>query len=141
VPKPFLSRGIGTILAAWEDSLCRIDNRTAEPIFFEQMALPLQVFPNASFLRAEAEQKHPEFAALAERWRRETRFLSSLDEKILHPAYQSIIAMGKSAVPLVLSELESHHGHWFWALRFMSGEDSVPEGSNIAQARKAWLDC
>jgi hypothetical protein len=47
-------------------------------------------------LRAEAEQKHPEFASLAERWRRETRFSSSLDEKVLHPAYQSIIAMGKS---------------------------------------------
>jgi len=111
-----------------------------ERISFEQMALPLQVPPTASVLRAEAEQKHPEFAALAEQWRRETRFSSSLDEKILHPAYQSIIAMGKSAVPLVLSELESHHGHWFWALRFMTGEDPVPEGSNIAQAREAWLD-
>jgi hypothetical protein len=104
------------------------------------MALPLQVTPTASFLRVEAEQKHPEFAALAALWRRETRFSSSLDEKVLHPAYQSIIAMGKSAVPLVLSELESHHCHWFWALRFMTGEDPVPEGSNIAQAREAWLD-
>jgi hypothetical protein len=104
------------------------------------MVLPLQAPPTAPILRADAEQKHPEFAALAERWRRETRFSSSLDEKILHPAYQSIIAMGKSAVPLVLSELELHHGHWFWALRFMTGEDPVPEGSNMAQAREAWLD-
>lgn len=111
-----------------------------ESISFEQMAPPLHVPPTAPVLGAEPEQKHPEFAALAAQWRRETRFSSSLDEKILHPAYQSIIAMGKSAVPLVLSELESHHGHWFWALRFMSGEDPVPEGSNIAQAREAWLD-
>jgi hypothetical protein len=104
------------------------------------MALPLQVPPTASVLSEEAERAHPEFAALAERWRRETRFSSSLDEKVLHPAYQSIIAMGRGAVPLVLSELESHHGHWFWALRFMTGEDPVPQGSNIAQAREAWLD-
>ena len=104
------------------------------------MALPTQVPPTASALHEEAEQQHPEFAVLAERWRRETRFSSSLDEKILHPAYQSIIATGKSAVPLVLSELESHHGHWFWALRFMTGEDPVPEGSNMAQARRAWLE-
>lgn len=104
------------------------------------MALPAQLPPTASALHEQAERNNPEFAVLAEQWRRETRFSSSLDEKILHPAYQSIIAMGKSAVPLVLSELASHHGHWFWALRFMTGEDPVPEGSNIAQAREIWLE-
>ena len=117
-----------------------IDNKMPEEVSFGKMALPTQAPPTASALREEARQTHPEFAALAERWRRETRFSSSLDEKILHTAYQSIIAMGKSAAPLVLLELESHHGHWFWALRFMTGEDPVPEGSNMAQARKVWLD-
>jgi hypothetical protein len=48
------------------------------------------------------ERLRPEFTALVERWRSETGFMSSLDEKILHPAYQSIIAMGFDAVPLVL---------------------------------------
>lgn len=79
------------------------------------------------------------FQSLANQWRRETRFLSASDEQILHPAYQSIIAMGCNAVPLVLEELRSRRGHWFWALRFMSGADPVPEGANVNQAREAWL--
>jgi hypothetical protein len=91
-------------------------------------------------LRLEAEQKHPEFATLAERWRRETQFSSSSEDRVLHNAYQSIIAMGVSAVPLVLKELQSRRGHWFWALHFMTGcVDPVPEGANVDAARDAWL--
>jgi hypothetical protein len=79
------------------------------------------------------------FSRLAERWRRETRFLSSADEKILHEAYQSIIAMGGEGVPFVLEELEKRRGHWFWALRFMAGVNPVPDGANIDGARDAWI--
>lgn len=90
--------------------------------------------------QAQADRLRSEFTALAEQWRRETGFLSSLDEKILHSAYQSIIAMGLDAVPLVLEELESRRGHWFWALHFMTkGANPVPEGANIEEARDAWL--
>lgn len=81
-----------------------------------------------------------EFGALVDRWRKETRFSSSSEEKILHEAYQSIIALGKPAVPLVLQELEARRGHWSWALRFMTGSDPVPEGANIEAARAAWLE-
>ena len=80
------------------------------------------------------------FQKLADQWRRETRLLSASDEKILHPSYQSIIAMGWNAVPLVLNELQSSRGHWFWALQFMAGVDPVPEGASIDQARDAWLE-
>jgi hypothetical protein len=96
--------------------------------------------PSPHLLRLEAEQIHPEFAAFAEQWRRETKFSSSLDDKVLHSAYQSIIAMGLSAVPLVLKELESRRGHWFWALHFMTeGANPIPEGANVDGARDAWL--
>jgi hypothetical protein len=91
------------------------------------------------FARLRAEKLRAEFTALATQWRNETKFLSSSDDKILHSAYQSIIAMGAAAVPLVLEELESRRGHWFWALRFMTKSDPVPEGANIEQAREAWL--
>jgi hypothetical protein len=80
------------------------------------------------------------FNALADRWRRETRFSSSSEERVLHDAYQSIIAMGQQAVPLVLKELEKNGGHWFWALRFLTGVNPVPEGANIEAARKAWIE-
>ena len=95
----------------------------------------------ASALREQAESLRPEFTALAEEWRRDTRFSSSLDDKVLHRAYQSIIAMGKPGVPLVLEELEARRGHWFWALHFMTkGVDPIPEDGNVEVARTAWLE-
>ena len=89
---------------------------------------------------AKAEILRREFARLVGQWRTETRFSSSATEKVLHPAYQSIIAMGKLAVPLVLEELESKRGHWSWALHFMTGANPVPSGANIDEARAAWLE-
>lgn len=90
--------------------------------------------------RLQAEPLRAEFLALANRWRRETKFSSSVDDKVLHAAYQKIIAMGRPAVPLVLEELKLRRGHWFWALHFMADTDPVPEGANVDAARDAWLD-
>ena len=91
------------------------------------------------FARLQVEKLRAEFNTLVTQWRNETKFLSSSDDKILHSAYQSIIAMGAAAVPLVLEELESRRGRWFWALHFMAKTDPVPEGANVDQAREAWL--
>lgn len=88
----------------------------------------------------QAESLRSEFLRLAGRWRAETCFSSSATEKILNPAYQSIIAMGRQAVPLVLEELRSKRGHWSWALHFMTGANPVPSGANIDEARAAWLE-
>lgn len=91
-------------------------------------------------LRLRAERLRHEFVVLAEQWRRETGFMSSLNDKVLHKAYQSIIAMGMDAVPLVLEELEAHRGHWFWALQFMTkGVNPVSEDATVDEAREAWL--
>ena len=88
---------------------------------------------------SKTELLRPEFNHLLEQWRKDTRFSSSADEKILHPAYQSIIAMGRAAVPLMLEELENGRGHLFWALRYMAGENPCPESDNANDAREAWL--
>jgi hypothetical protein len=77
---------------------------------------------------------------LAEFWRQETAHLSSIEKKVMHPAYQSIIAMGKPAVPFVLEELRDNRGHWFWALHFMTGVDPTTEGDNVERSRAAWLE-
>ena len=93
----------------------------------------------ASSSKTEANRLRRKFEALVSQWRSETRFSSSVDETVLHPAYQSIIAMGTDAVPLVLAELDANRGHWFWALHFMTGNDPVPQGSNVEDARQVWL--
>ena len=62
------------------------------------------------------------FLELAERWRAETGMLSNMNKVLSHPAYEEIIAMGPPAVPLILRELRDWPGHWFRALKRITGE-------------------
>jgi hypothetical protein len=81
------------------------------------------------------------FQALAETWRREVQFLSSVTEMVLHSAYQRIIGMGAAVVPHLLRELERRPDHWFWALTAITGADPVkPEDrGKLRKMTDAWL--
>lgn len=82
------------------------------------------------------------FHELADAWRDDTRFLSSVPDRIMHPAYQRIIGLGPAVVPLLLEDLERQPTHWFWALKAITGADPVP-GEDAGAIRKmadAWLE-
>jgi hypothetical protein len=83
----------------------------------------------------------PTFRELADRWRRETGMLSSVTEKLQHPAYQAIIGMGSKAVPWILLELRDRPDHWFTALKAITGQTPVPvkDRSSFRRATEAWL--
>lgn len=91
----------------------------------------------------ESETSHIEarFNQLAETWYRETLYSSAYLDKVLHPAYQRIIGLGKDVIPLILRELQAQPCEWFWALRALTGED--PTTSEMAGKRdemaKAWI--
>jgi hypothetical protein len=80
-----------------------------------------------------------EFPALAQKWKEETGFHSSLSEKFMHPSYQRIMAMGKPALPLILRDLEQNSAHWFYALRFIVDSDMAVGTKTVSEARAAWL--
>ncbi len=82
------------------------------------------------------------FQELKSRWEVDTAILSSITEIALHPAYQQIIGMGRNAIPLILEEMNEKSGHWFWALKSITGEDPVlPEQrGRIKEMTKAWLN-
>ena len=88
--------------------------------------------------RQTAEQK---FYSLAERWRSETRYVSSINQICMHPAYQEIIGMGKEALPFLIRELRSDPYYWFWALKAIAAADPVkPEDrGQIKKMSEAWL--
>jgi hypothetical protein len=65
------------------------------------------------------------FRNLRERWRDETALSSSVSEIAMNPSYQQIIGLGAAAVPLILRELDQAPGHWFWALKAITGVDPV----------------
>ena len=81
-----------------------------------------------------------EFDSLAATWHRQTQYVSSVHEMSMHPAYQRIIALGEGVIPYILRDLKRTRGHWFWALRFLSGfEDPVSDGATHDEAVDAWL--
>lgn len=81
-----------------------------------------------------------EFEKLVVQWKEDTFAVSSLTKKYNHPAYIRIMAMGKDGIRLVLQELQRSGGRWFYALKFMAGEN-VSEGmDNFEDAKAAWLE-
>lgn len=65
---------------------------------------------------------------------------SSLSKKFMHPAYQTIMAMGKDALPFILALLQKAPGHWFYALRFIARKDVAESANTFAEAREMWLN-
>ncbi len=82
------------------------------------------------------------FKELAEQWHQETDHLSSITDIVLNFNYQRIIGMGSSAMPLILEELQKSGGHWFWALRAISGEEPVDaaDRGNASKMKEAWVN-
>ena len=82
-----------------------------------------------------------EFSALVQQWRNDTRKLSLVQQKAMHPAYQRIIGMGEKALPLIFRELERRGEHWLWALTAITGRDDIAKPDhNFKQAVQAWLE-
>lgn len=82
------------------------------------------------------------FHNLKEEWENDTAFFSSITEIAMHTAYQQIIGMGPIAIPFILIEMQKRSGHWFWALKSITGEDPVPPESRgiINEMAKAWIN-
>ncbi|MCR4321462.1 MAG: hypothetical protein NUV74_14135 [Candidatus Brocadiaceae bacterium] len=95
------------------------------------------------FLPISTQHANPEtrFLTLKTQWEADTAILSSVTEIALHPAYQQIIGMGHTAIRLILLEMRKKPGHWFWALKSITGEDPVlPEQrGRMKEMTQAWL--
>ncbi|MCI0379537.1 MAG: hypothetical protein L0215_18160 [Gemmataceae bacterium] len=87
------------------------------------------------------DRRRERFNRLARQWREDTLWLSSTTEIAMHPAYQAIIGMGTDALPLILEDLRTNSGHWYWALKAISNEDPVPPTDRgvIRKMKAAWL--
>ena len=85
---------------------------------------------------------HQRFLELADQWKSETVLLSSTDQVTKHPAHQEIISVGEPVVPLILERMQSQGGHWFHALREITGADPVSpdDRGNGPAMQEAWLD-
>ena len=82
------------------------------------------------------------FVELVAEWRRGTGGLSSPMAIASHPAYQQIIKMGETALPMIFQELRENGGWWYPALRALTGRNPVPEAAKGRPPlnREAWLE-
>lgn len=81
------------------------------------------------------------FDRLVRQWKAERGPSSSARRMAQHPAYRAIVAMGKTAVPLLLAELERQPDHWFVALHELTGADPVPKEARgrMDEMAAAWI--
>ena len=81
------------------------------------------------------------FWELADQWENETVLLSSSDQATEHPAYQEIVSLGESAVPLILERMQSKGGHWFYALHDITNADPVNPADRgyVVAMQESWL--
>jgi hypothetical protein len=82
-----------------------------------------------------------EFRKHEQKWMRETKYMSSLTDKYLHPSYARIIGMGERVVPHILRSMEQSPNDWFYALRAITGENPVssPQAGDMDRMTRAWL--
>lgn len=90
----------------------------------------------------ESHEDTEKFERLKTEWDRSSAHMSSITDIVMLPSYQEILGMGKTAIPLILHELENEPAHWFWALRAITGEDPVPAESRgrVREMAQAWIE-
>ena len=108
-----------------------------------ELSRAYEVFVQDFFVPISREFLFPmmKFYRLKSQWEAETAFLSSLSDIAMHPAYQQIIGMGPVVIPLILREMKKEPGHWFWALKSITGDDPVPPAhrGKIKAMTEDWL--
>ncbi len=82
------------------------------------------------------------FHTLANKWKEDTMFSSSIDQIESNHSYREIIKMGEIVLPMILADLKSEDASlWFGALEAISGENPVPQNHRgfIAKMTNDWL--
>lgn len=114
----------------------RVAEVTAHARKLGEIALELQQQAETKKTDPALEQK---FRKLADEWRKATKHISSVDEMVLHPNYLKIIAMGESAIPLLLRELKERPDHWLVALHVLTDQDPAQPEDSFYEAVQAWV--
>jgi len=97
---------------------------------------------NVFLLRPAINHAPDDFKKHEKKWKQDTKFMSSLADKYLHPSYARIIGLGWPAVSFILKSLQRQPDDWFYALRAITGENPVPMSvaGNMPKMAEIWID-
>jgi hypothetical protein len=117
------------------DSLIFDDYYGGQDISTSALNVPVQIEDD------EPETMEAQFNRLADAWEDETKLLSSMNRIVTNKAHLQIVAMGPDVVPLILKRMRGKPGWWFEALRFLTGQDPVPDSARgrLDAMTEAWL--
>jgi hypothetical protein len=87
-------------------------------------------------------ESEKEFNELANKWREEIGAESSLSKITGNINYLRIIALGKSALPFILRDLQREPSPWFVALRAITGELKIGKehAGNFRRISETWIN-
>lgn len=82
------------------------------------------------------------FLELKNKWKSDTKFISSGTYLISNQAYQEIISFGRKAVPWIIKDLQKTNDHWFFALAQITGENPIKNENigNVEKMSEDWLE-
>jgi hypothetical protein len=85
------------------------------------------------------------FQGLVSAWHSQRGARASVSQIAMCPAYQSIIGMGQTAVPLILKQLQSEGDdpdQWFWALTAITGAapEKLEDQGNYVKMAASWFE-
>jgi hypothetical protein len=80
------------------------------------------------------------FDKLADDWQAETAMMSSPIGRVSHRAYQQIVGMGPTAVPLIMERWRTYDDDWGWALAAIVGEDAAAGTITYGDMKAKWLE-
>ncbi len=80
------------------------------------------------------------FQGLVDDWRRECALVSSASRRTQHPAYRTIVGMGRTVLPYLLGEMLARPNEWSAALIEISGENPVraSDRGDLTKVARAW---
>lgn len=96
---------------------------------------------NIRFMQLTGLSNKLRFQILLNSWQQQTKFSSSPDSIIQNENFQSIVAMGKVAVPFIIEEISANPSTLVWALNFIFEKKiSNNPKTTIPQACKLWVN-
>ncbi len=78
------------------------------------------------------------FYSYFEKWKEDTKFLSSVAAITSHDSFKAIVDMGGNAVPYILEEIERKPSNLVWALNAIF-HNKIGKGNTVSEACKLWI--
>jgi hypothetical protein len=109
--------------------------------YSQKKAEPCRIIVTKTFFIVE-NNIEKEFKQLADQWRKEVIYFSSVEKIVMNLNYQKIIGMGSPVIPLILRELNEQPDDWFYALRMITRENPIrPEDKgDIKKMAQTWIE-